>query len=85
MGTTEVQAVNSNFMRPFKTVTIRFGTPMFMEPATDPNDPLADHDHTVCRSFTDRLMQAISALSGRPYVDEYVPKRRRSDATEAVS
>jgi 1-acyl-sn-glycerol-3-phosphate acyltransferase len=75
IGTVAVQPVNSKMMHPFKKVTIRFGAPMLMEKIGDPNDPLAPHDHTVCRDFTDRLMHEIARLSERDYVDEYVPKR----------
>ena len=75
IGTVEVQPVNSKFMHPFKTVIIRFGAPMQMAPPEDPDDPLANHDHTECRAFTDQLMHEIARLSGRPYVDEYVPSR----------
>ena len=80
-GTVDVQPVDARFMRPFKTVTIRFGPPMRMEPVADPSDPLADHDHDVCRAFTDSLMHEIATLSGRTYVDEYVPKRTRRAGT----
>jgi 1-acyl-sn-glycerol-3-phosphate acyltransferase len=73
-GTVEVQPVGSNRMRPFRTVTIRVGAPMRMDPTEDPDDPLADHDHTICRGFTDDLMKEIARLSGRPYADEYAPK-----------
>ena len=76
VGTVEVQPVNSNFMRPFKKVTIRFGKPMEMDPPVNPDDPLEGHDHTECRSFTDYLMHEIARLSEREYVDEYVPARR---------
>ena len=65
VGTVEVQPVNANFMRPFKTVIIRFGAPMRMDPPEDPDDPLANHDHTECRSFTDHLMHEIARLSER--------------------
>ncbi len=75
VGTVDVQPVNSNFMRPFKTVIIRFGAPMQMDPPENPADPLEDHDHTQCRAFTDRLMHEIARLSEREYVDEYVPSR----------
>ena len=54
VGTTDVQPVNSNWMRPFKTVTIRFGEPMQMDPPENPADPLENHDHTQCRAFTDQ-------------------------------
>jgi 1-acyl-sn-glycerol-3-phosphate acyltransferase len=74
-GTVDVQPIGSNRLRPFRTVTIRFGEPVRMDVAGDPDHPLADHDHADCRAFTDRLMHEISRLSGRPYVDEYVPRR----------
>ena len=80
IGTVDVQPVNSNFMRPFKTVTIRFGAPMQMDPPENPDDPLENHDHTQCRAFTDRLMQEIARLSEREYVDEYVPSRASAAA-----
>jgi 1-acyl-sn-glycerol-3-phosphate acyltransferase len=75
IGTVEVQPVNSNVLRPFKKVTIRFGKPMSMEQMPDPDDPMKGHDHDVCRSFTNDLMHAIAMLSEREYVDVYVPKR----------
>jgi len=75
IGTVDVQPVNSSLMRPFKTVTIRFGAPMQMDPPEDPAHPLENHDHTQCRAFTDRLMHEIARLSDREYVDEYVPSR----------
>jgi hypothetical protein len=56
-------------------VVIRFGAPMQMDPPENLEDPLANHDHTQCRDFTDRLMHEISRLSERPYVDVYVPGR----------
>jgi len=78
IGTVDVQPVNSNVMRPFKTVTIRFGAPMQMDPPEDPAHPLENHDHTECRAFTDQLMREIARLSEREYVDEYVPSRSAS-------
>ena len=81
VGTVDVQPVNSNFMRPFKRVTIRFGEPMEMAPPANPDDPLEGHDHTECRAFTDRLMHEIARLSGREYVDEYVPSRTAATST----
>lgn len=75
-GTVDVQPVGSRFLRPWRTVTVRFGAPMRMAPAADPNDPMVGHDHRECRAFTDALMHEIARLSGLPYVDEYVPRRR---------
>jgi 1-acyl-sn-glycerol-3-phosphate acyltransferase len=80
VGTVEVQPVNSNVMHPFKKVIIRFGPPMQMDPPENPDDPLENHDHTECRSFTDRLMHEIAKLSERDYVDEYVPARAKATA-----
>ena len=73
-GTATVQPVDSRSFRPFRTVTVRFGPPMMMTPASDPSDPLADHDHHECRRFTDDLMGEIARLAGSEYVDEYVAK-----------
>jgi 1-acyl-sn-glycerol-3-phosphate acyltransferase len=75
IGTVDVQPVNSNVWHPFKTVTIRFGAPMQMDPPDDPAHPLANHDHTQCRAFTDELMHEIARLAEREYIDEYVPPR----------
>jgi 1-acyl-sn-glycerol-3-phosphate acyltransferase len=77
IGTVDVQPVNSNVMRPFKTVRIRFGAPMQMDPPKDPEHPLENHDHTKCRAFTDELMKEIARLSERAYVNEYVPARSK--------
>ncbi len=79
VGTVEVQPVNSNIMRPFRRVTVRFGEPMAMAPMEDPSDYTVGHDHDQCREFTDRVMHRIAELAERPYVDEYVPSRRRPD------
>lgn len=75
VGTGSVQPVDARLLRPFRTVTVRFGPPVRMEPAADRADPLADHDHAACRRFTDDLMRAIAGLSESRYVDEYVPRR----------
>jgi 1-acyl-sn-glycerol-3-phosphate acyltransferase len=81
VGTVDVQPVNSNIMRPFKTVTIRFGKPMRMDPPENPDAPLEGHDHTQCRDFTDALMHEIARLSERDYVDEYVPSKATAAST----
>jgi 1-acyl-sn-glycerol-3-phosphate acyltransferase len=84
-GTTAVQPVDSMWLRPFRTVTVEFGEPMQMTPAPDPTDPMVGHDHNECRLFTDRLMAKISELSGRPYTDEYVPKRVKASANGGIA
>jgi len=70
IGTVKVQPVNRRMMRPFHRVTIRFGPPMRLE-----SHGASELDHAELREFTDALMREISRLSGRPYVDEYIPKR----------
>ncbi len=68
VGTRRVQPPGSQWMRPFHTVTVRFGPPMTMGPETESPEGL--------RRMTDRLMQEISRLSGQEYVDEYATRRR---------
>jgi 1-acyl-sn-glycerol-3-phosphate acyltransferase len=75
IGTTEVQPVDARIMRPFRTVTIRFGEPRYMEPADDRVGLPTEYYHADRRRFTDDLMHEIARLCGQPYVDEYVPKR----------
>lgn len=82
-GTVDVQPVGSRVLRPWRTVTVRFGAPMRMAPAPDPDDPMVGHDHRECRAFTDALMHEIAHLSGLPYVDEYVPRRQDAEGSEA--
>ena len=83
-GTADVQPVGRRILRPWRTVTVRFGEPMRMEPAPDPSDPAVGHDHAQCRAFTDALMQEIARLSGSPYVDEYIAPRTAGPADAAA-
>jgi 1-acyl-sn-glycerol-3-phosphate acyltransferase len=78
IGTVDVQPVDARLLRPFRRVTIRFGPPLQMEPAPNPDDPTEGHDHRRCRAFTDELMREIARLSERAYCDEYVPGRDAS-------
>lgn len=73
-GTATVQPVDSRMLRPFRTVTVRFGEPMRMAPASDQANAMAYHDHAERRRFTDELMREIARLAGTEYVDEYVPR-----------
>lgn len=70
VGTDAVQRPGSNWPRPFKRVTVRFGEPLELsrfsgEPA---GDPLA------LRTLTDELMFEIRRLSGQEYVDRYAKR-----------
>jgi 1-acyl-sn-glycerol-3-phosphate acyltransferase len=86
-GTRAVQPPGSRLMRPFHTVTIRFGPPVTYlhagetvvtgecgEPAGtgEPGEPgRRDLDQAELRCLTDALMTAIAGLSGQEYVDRY--------------
>ena len=67
-GTTDVQPIGRNVPHLFKHVTVAFGTPRTL--TRDDVERLGEHE--ALREFTDQLMHEIAALSGRPYVDEYV-------------
>lgn len=72
VGTTEVQRRGSMVLRPFKTVTVRFGAPLDLSRvASDP-----DADPMALRALTDELMFEIRRLSGQQYVDRYAKKHQ---------
>jgi len=73
-GTAEVQPVGQNRMSPFKRVEVCFGEPMHLSAA---DVAAASSEAEALRTFTDELMHRISELSGRPYLDEYIPKKQR--------
>ncbi|GAB3056921.1 lysophospholipid acyltransferase family protein [Intrasporangium mesophilum] len=64
IGTEDIQPVGSSFPRIAK-VTVRFGTPIGVEEYADMPAGKAR------RLLTDRVMEAISELSGQERVDEY--------------
>ncbi len=70
VGTEEVQPIGSRLMRPFRTVTVRFGPPITAPVRDSPSAAGPE----ACRDYTDKLMQTIAELSGRPYIDEYVAR-----------
>jgi 1-acyl-sn-glycerol-3-phosphate acyltransferase len=65
-GTRAVQPPGCRLMRPFHTVTIRFGPPMSGDPGRSDTD-----DQTELRALTDQLMSEIARRSGQEYVDHY--------------
>lgn len=73
-GTLEVQPPDQFTMKPRKTVTVRFGAPMWAHEYGDPDDP------RTLRSFTDAVMFEISQLSGQRYVDVYASKDDTPDS-----
>ena len=80
-GTTDVQPVGSNMMRPFKRVGIQFGSPLdlTMLGADTPSDPL------VLRRVTDDLMFEIRELTGQEYVDRYAKRHNVVGGTDTAS
>jgi 1-acyl-sn-glycerol-3-phosphate acyltransferase len=81
VGTREVQPPGSNLMRPFHSVTIRFGPPVAVDGvvpchrAPDRSEPV---DPAELRALTDALMGEIALLSGQEYVHTYANRSRDS-------
>jgi 1-acyl-sn-glycerol-3-phosphate acyltransferase len=67
-GTVAVQPPDSVMLKPFKTVSIKFGAPMW------PSDFGSLDDPRLARNMTDAVMYEISQLSGQTYVDSYAGK-----------
>jgi 1-acyl-sn-glycerol-3-phosphate acyltransferase len=86
VGTRAIQAPGRLVMRPFRTVTIRFGAPVAYEwdggwtttgernrrSTGTPSEP----DPQELRALTDALMEGIATLSGQEYVDEYASRTK---------
>ena len=92
IGTRTVQPPGSMWMRPFHSVTVRFGPPVSYEyggeqVTTGSWDAAAGArgpaDQEELRALTDALMGAICALSGQEYVHEYASRRREVPAPAA--
>jgi 1-acyl-sn-glycerol-3-phosphate acyltransferase len=80
-GTTDVQPIGSNIMRPFKKVRICFGRPLDLKAhgAETVNDPL------VLRRVADELMFEIRELTGQDYVDRYAKRHDVVGGTETAT
>jgi 1-acyl-sn-glycerol-3-phosphate acyltransferase len=91
-GTRAVQPPGSMVMRPFRTVTIRFGPPLVYrldgteittgrcgEPASGAGGR-PDADQVELRTLTDTLMAEIARLSGQQYVDHYAKRTHAAAA-----
>jgi 1-acyl-sn-glycerol-3-phosphate acyltransferase len=95
LGTREVQPPGRRFMRPFRTVTIRFGPPLEFSSQRRDSPPLAangaspatqaDGDPALLRELTDSLMTEIARLSGQEYVDDYASKGRKKPGRDPTS
>jgi 1-acyl-sn-glycerol-3-phosphate acyltransferase len=92
VGSRAVQPPGSNLMRPFHSVTVRFGPPVSYESngkmvttgscadATDPDTVAGDRarelEQAELRALTNSLMSEIARLSGQVYVDQYANRAR---------
>jgi 1-acyl-sn-glycerol-3-phosphate acyltransferase len=86
IGTRAVQPPGSNLMRPFHSVTIRFGPPvsyrrhgeMVTTGQCTGSDRAGDDEvePVELRELTDALMSEIARLSGQEYVDRYASKAK---------
>jgi 1-acyl-sn-glycerol-3-phosphate acyltransferase len=90
VGTRAVQPPGSRFMRPFQSVTIRFGPPVTFPcqegtvttgnigdiPRAGSLDLDREREQVELRELTDALMSEIAKLSGQEYVDCYAHRDR---------
>jgi 1-acyl-sn-glycerol-3-phosphate acyltransferase len=91
VGTCAVQPPGSMFMRPFHSITVRFGPPLAYEhdgqrlTTGTRHAGSATPDQDELRALTDTLMQEIAALSGQEYVDEYASRKKRPSLNLAAT
>jgi 1-acyl-sn-glycerol-3-phosphate acyltransferase len=81
VGTRQVQPPGSNLMRPFHSVTIRFGPPVVFDGTAGCGagpDGSGSPDPAELRGVTDALMSEIALLSGQEYVHRYANRSRDS-------
>ncbi|MEZ5169876.1 MAG: lysophospholipid acyltransferase family protein [Acidimicrobiia bacterium] len=69
IGTDEIQPVDRKIPHIFRTVTIRFGTPLDPERYRERGD-----DRMVCRQIADEVMFEIRELTGYEYDDSYATR-----------
>jgi len=80
-GTTEVQPVGSNIMKPFKHVGIQFGKPLDLQD----HDTDSAGDPLVLRRITDELMFEIRSLTDQTYVNRYAKRHNVVGGAETAS
>lgn len=79
IGTDEINPVGKKLPRLFRTVRIRFGTPIGADRYAG-----REHDPLVLRQLTDEVMFELRQLSGYEYVDTYATKKAEDVPVEAV-
>jgi len=94
-GTRAVQPPGRRLMRPFRTVTVRFGPPFDCRrppggadgrsaPGAAGSEPEPAHEAAELRALTDALMAEIARLSGQVYVDCYATRKPAREGEEGV-
>jgi 1-acyl-sn-glycerol-3-phosphate acyltransferase len=71
IGTFDAMPANAKVPKPHR-VEVRFGAPLRFDDYSE-----TEVDREVLRSLTDRIMEAIRALSGQEYVDEYASEVKK--------
>jgi 1-acyl-sn-glycerol-3-phosphate acyltransferase len=79
IGTDEINPIGRKLPRLFRTVTIRFGSPVAVDRYAG-----REHDRLVLRQITDEVMFEIRQLSGYEYVDTYATKKAEDVPVEPV-
>lgn len=72
-GTSEVQPIGSKTIKPFRRVSLKLGEPLYWNGSQVGSN---GSDNPSLRSFTDQIMEAISALSDQERVDHYAKRDR---------
>ncbi len=88
-GTRVVQPPGSRLMRPFRTITVRFGPPLDVADGTvgADNGQGSDGPDTAdeYRRVTDALMAEIARLSGQEYVHTYAKRSKKETGPAPAS
>lgn len=79
IGTDEINPIDRKLPRLFRTVRIRFGSPITVDRYTG-----REQDRMVLRQITDEVMFELQQLSGYEYVDTYATKKAEDVPVEPV-
>ena len=79
IGTDEINPIGKKLPRLFRTVSIRFGTPIAADRYAG-----REQDRLVLRQLTDEVMFELQQLSGYEYADTYATKKAEDVPVEPV-
>lgn len=79
IGTDDINPIGRKLPRLFRTVRIRFGTPISVDRYAG-----REHDRLVLRQLTDEVMFELQQLSGYEYIDTYATKKAEDVPVEPV-